>query len=154
LPLGLALALACSGCSTTYQWVKEGATRPQADSRYAACQLEAERLRWSTDEDDEERAARVQHEAQLCMRADGWRRVRDDGEAVSESAELPVRSTRPAAASAAAEATDGGRTSGGAATSAGAEADAERSGDDRSSRGRASAADRAAKDDEDDEDDE
>jgi hypothetical protein len=82
--LPLALGSALSGCSTTYKWVKEGFGPQHAQAQFAACQLEAERYRWSADEDQEERAARVLHEAQLCMKADGWRRVSEDGEAASD----------------------------------------------------------------------
>ena len=73
LGLTLPLALALIGCSARYQWVKDGLSTSLADAKFASCQLEAERLSYSSVESDDDRAARVRHESHLCMKADGWR---------------------------------------------------------------------------------
>ena len=86
LALLVGLAVSLSGCASSFQWVKDGFSAQHAEARYASCQLEAERLRYSSDESDEERQARIRHEAGLCMKADGWQRVESSGSLASESA--------------------------------------------------------------------
>lgn len=85
--LGLLWGLAgiLTGCASSFHWMKEGFTAQHAEAKLAACQLEAERLRYFSSEPEEERAARTRHEAGLCMKADGWRWVESDGEVASEA---------------------------------------------------------------------
>lgn len=84
LLVGLAVGL--GGCSSSFMWVKDGFSAQHAEARYASCQLEAERLRHFSSESDEEREARIGHEAGLCMKADGWQRVELSGSLAGESA--------------------------------------------------------------------
>lgn len=84
LLVGLAVGL--GGCSSSFMWVKDGFSAQHAEARYASCQLEAERLRHFSSESDEEREARIGHEAGLCMKADGWQRVELSGSPAGESA--------------------------------------------------------------------
>lgn len=88
LLLSIWIALLCSldGCATPFHWVKDGFTAQHADARLAACQLEAERLRYFSEESDEQRDTRTHHEASLCMKADGWHWVQGDSDSASESA--------------------------------------------------------------------
>lgn len=82
----LGLAVSLGGCAGSYQWVKDGFNAQHAEAQFASCQLEAERLRYISEESEDERAARIHHEAGLCMKADGWHWVQGDGSAASESA--------------------------------------------------------------------
>lgn len=85
LALFIALAGSLAGCATPFHWIKDGFSAQHAEAKFAACQLEAERLRYVASESDEEREARTRHEAGLCMKADGWRWTQADGESESGS---------------------------------------------------------------------
>lgn len=86
LALFIALAGSLGGCASPFHWIKDGFSAQHAEARFAACQLEAERLRYVASESDEERETRTRHEAGLCMKADGWRWAQTDGESASDSA--------------------------------------------------------------------
>lgn len=106
----LGLAVSLGGCVGSFQWVKDGFSAHHAEAQFASCQLEAERLRYISGESDEDRAARIHHEAGLCMKADGWRWVQSDGSAASESSRGEQAPT--GGASAAALASGGSRDAG------------------------------------------
>ncbi len=104
----LGLAVSLGGCVGSFQWVKDGFSAHHAEAQFASCQLEAERLRYISGESDEERAARIHHEAGLCMKADGWRWVQSDGSAASESSRGEQAPTGRAAAAVAGGGSDAG----------------------------------------------
>ena len=81
----VALAGSLGGCASPFHWIKNGFSPQHAEAKFAACQLEAERLRYVASESDEERETRTRHEAGLCMKADGWRWAQTDGESASDS---------------------------------------------------------------------
>lgn len=83
--LFIALAGSLGGCATPFRWIKDGFSAQHAEAKFAACQLEAERLRYVASESDQERETRTRHEAGLCMKADGWRWTQADGESASDS---------------------------------------------------------------------
>lgn len=96
----ICLAACLGGCTSSLQWVKDGFSAQHAEAQYASCQLEAERLRYFSSESDEEREARIHHEAGLCMRAEGWQQVEGSGSPTSGSAgEEPARQSRARAVS-------------------------------------------------------
>jgi hypothetical protein len=90
LPLSVALMMA--GCSSSFQWVKEGLSSAVADAKYASCQLTAERILYSSAEAEEDRAERIRHESHLCMQADGWRWTESDGTELSSTPASPRQS--------------------------------------------------------------
>ena len=76
--LGLALlggALFATGCGENLQWVKDEGATSQASQQLAACTLDAEKSRFSSDESGEARAERVSHWVSLCMRSSGWKQT-------------------------------------------------------------------------------
>lgn len=81
----IAVTSSLGGCASPFRWLKDGFSAQHAEAKFAACQLEAERLRYVASESDEERETRTRHEAGLCMKADGWRWAQTDGESASDA---------------------------------------------------------------------
>lgn len=81
--LALGFVAALTGCfAGGNRWVKDGLSASLADAKYAACQRDAERQLESSAASaasEDERSARIRHESNLCMQADGWSLSRLDG---------------------------------------------------------------------------
>jgi hypothetical protein len=91
LVMSLSAVLVVGGCSAaTFHWTKAGFGPQHAEQQLAACQLEAERSRYSSDEAEADRTARVERESRLCMKAGGWRWLPDTAEPVSEPVSEPA----------------------------------------------------------------
>lgn len=164
LLMGILCGLTCSltGCASSFHWVKDGFTAQHADAKFAACQLESERLRYFSSESDEEREARTRREAGLCMKADGWRWVESEGEAASDSAD-PVGEKSSIASAARPRQKDGARNPGsdgeqapdgaaGEPADASSDAAADRAGDKPGEKSGGTAEDKSGEDDESDDD--
>ena len=90
MPMAVALF---SGCfSLPVKWVKPGSSQT-VRQQLASCQLYAERYRYSSEESSEDRAARIKHEVDLCMQADGWVDENSEGGKEQVSKEGPQQAS-------------------------------------------------------------
>jgi hypothetical protein len=67
--------MAATGCTTPLKWVPDEGPEGRRRSFEAACELEAIRSFYSSEESSEERDARVKSQTALCMKAKGYKQV-------------------------------------------------------------------------------
>lgn len=71
------LSIAATGCSIPQKWVPDEGPEVKRKSNEAACELEAIRSFYSSEESSEDREARVKSQTALCMKAKGYKQVDD-----------------------------------------------------------------------------
>ena len=71
------ITMAATGCTTPLKWVPDEGPEGRRRSFEAACELEAIRSFYSSEESSEERDARVKSQTALCMKAKGYKQVDD-----------------------------------------------------------------------------